>query len=936
MNPITRTSLLVAGLVSVLCSGLSGQSSNKKRLEIEDLVQWRRIQSPELSNDGQWAAYTLDAEVGDPEAVLYDGATGRSYRFERGDRPRISADGRFAVFMIHPPLDTLKDMRRRKVEKNKLPKDTLAIYDLQQRKLEKVAEVRRFVLPEKWPGWLAYIAEPEPDTTASRKKQKEAPGRLVIRNLSKGGETTISRVNGVTAAEEGAALAFVKEEGDPEEAPGVYIFDGASGRYRPVFRAKGSYKQLEWDKPGKQLAFIGDIDTTKAKTRPFGLYYWRSGPDTARCVLKPAATFLPEHWLVSENADLQFSKDGQKLYFGIAPPPVLQDTMLLPEEIVQVEVWTYNDSRLYTQQESQLERDKKKSYDAVFHTGSGKLVQLATEQLPDVNTGDEGNAPFALGYNQEPYLKETSWEGGPTRKDVYLLDVQTGKAKEIGKAVAGQPAFSPGGKVVIWYSAPDSAWMAYPVTEGKQRRLTDNKKVAFYEEDNDVPALPGPYGIAGFLPQDQAVVIYDRYDLWQMDPAGKAAPRRITQGRENKRRLRYIDLNPDVRFIDPAKPLLLHFFEEDSKKEGYLWLDWNTGKTAEAAAGDYTYSMRPVKARNADRYLYTRENFQTFPDLRYGATLESAVRISEANPQQKDYNWGTIELVKWTSLDGKELEGMLVKPEGFDPKKKYPMIVNFYEKSSDGLYSHRAPFAHRSTINYTYYASRGYLIFNPDIPYKEGYPGESAFNSVISGVTSLVNQGFVDEKRIAGQGHSWGGYQIAYLVTKTDIFRCVEAGAPVVNMISAYGGIRWESGMSRMFQYEKTQSRIGGTLWEYPLRFISNSPIFEIDKINTPVLILHNDEDGAVPWYQGIEFFTAMRRLNKPAWMLVYNGEPHWPVKLQNRIDFNRRMSQYFDYFLQDAPMPAWMANGVSPIEKGIHQGYEPAGQPASAPDRRN
>jgi dipeptidyl aminopeptidase/acylaminoacyl peptidase len=299
------------------------------------------------------------------------------------------------------------------------------------------------------------------------------------------------------------------------------------------------------------------------------------------------------------------------------------------------------------------------------------------------------------------------------------------------------------------------------------------------------------------------------------------------------------------------------------------------------------------------------------------------VLISDANPQQKNYNWGTSELVNWTSLNGKELRGMLIKPEDFNPDKKYPMLVNFYEKSSNGLFRHRAPSAGRSTINYSFYTSRGYVIFNPDVYYKIGYPGESAYNCVIPGVNSLIEKGFIDKENIGVQGHSWGGYQIAYLVTRTDIFKAAESGAPVANMISAYGGIRWWTGLSRQFQYEHTQSRIGGTPWEYPMRYIQNSPIFYIDKINTPLLIMHNDADGHVPWYQGIEFFVSLRRLGKPSWFLNYNGEPHWPLKLQNRKDFNIRMAQFFDYYLKAAPKPIWMERGIPAIEKGINEGLE-------------
>ncbi|WP_165200659.1 alpha/beta hydrolase family protein [Muriicola soli] len=331
-----------------------------------------------------------------------------------------------------------------------------------------------------------------------------------------------------------------------------------------------------------------------------------------------------------------------------------------------------------------------------------------------------------------------------------------------------------------------------------------------------------------------------------------------------------------------------------------------------------------MKSELANQLLYTRESFTEFPDL-WVADLDmnSPTKISEANPQQQEYNWGTNELVTWTSLDGIELTGMLVKPENFDPTKKYPMLVNFYERSSDGLYRHRAPSAGRSTINYSFYASRGYLIFNPDVHYRIGYPGESAYNCVIPGITSLIEKGFVDKDNIGVQGHSWGGYQIAYLVTKTDIFKAAEAGAPVPNMISAYGGIRWWTGLSRQFQYEHTQSRIGGTPWEYPTRYLENSPIFNIDKINTPLLIMHNDADGHVPWYQGIEFFVSLRRLGKPSWFLNYNGEPHWPLKLQNRKDFTIRMAQFFDHYLKGDPKPKWMERGVPAMEKGINQGYE-------------
>jgi dipeptidyl aminopeptidase/acylaminoacyl peptidase len=332
----------------------------------------------------------------------------------------------------------------------------------------------------------------------------------------------------------------------------------------------------------------------------------------------------------------------------------------------------------------------------------------------------------------------------------------------------------------------------------------------------------------------------------------------------------------------------------------------------------------PAKADDADIIVFTRESFQEFPDLWVSNLgVEDPRQVSEANPQQAEYLWGTAELVHWRSVDGQPLQGLLYKPEQFDASQKYPMMVYFYEKNSQNLHRHRAPFPGGSSVNISFYVSRGYVVFVPDIHYRVGYPGESALNCVVSGVLSVVEKGFVDESRIGVQGHSWGGYQTAYLVTRTNIFRAAEAGAPVSNMTSAYGGIRWGTGLSRMMQYEKTQSRLGGSLWEARQRYIENSPLFWADKIETPVLMLHNDEDTAVPWYQGIEFFVALRRLGKPTWLFNYNGEPHGLRKYQNRKDWAVRMQQFFDHYLRDTPPAVWMVEGVPAVAKGRTTGLE-------------
>jgi dipeptidyl aminopeptidase/acylaminoacyl peptidase len=909
---------------------------------------WRKIDQQRLSNNGEWVAYTLGsyAET-DPTLYLWRAESGQTLLFPRGTDPIFSEDSRFILFRIKQPLDSLKAKRRKKIKDEDLPKDSLGIYNLSNGQLTKIASIKSFALPQKWAGYCAIhldIEKPETprkeaakDSSQTKKpkaENKDNGSKLILYELETGRKDTFAYATEYTFAKRGKTLLVADTGRDSIEVAGIRLFDCEKRTRQTIFQQKGKYKQICLDESGKQAAFIADLDTTKERVRPFQLFYWQkntpSPPDGVMRTVSTAKSIAQsnrdygdlKNYLVSENAKPQFSEDGTKLYFGFAQQPILPDTTLLPEEIVNVEVWAYDDPRVHTQQKVQLERDRKRSFDAVYLAATDKIVPLSNPRFSDITYQEGRNGDFAILSADEHYLKATTWEGFGKR-DIHLVDIKTGAKTLIASKIRGAAALSPSGKYVIWYNEIDSAWFTYALATKKTNRISDNVSVKFYDEENDMPDHPNPYGIATWTRDDRHVLIYDRYDIWKIDPLSIEKPIRLTYGKNDENISRYIRLDEDEKFVEPNATLFLHQKNDRTKAEAYAQLNLGTNTTSHLISGDYAFSRRPLKAQQAQKYVFSKTNFTTCPDLLYTTDFKTPQRISDINPQQADYAWGSIEMVAWTALNGQILRGMLVKPEGFDPTKKYPMIVNFYEKSSDEIHAYRAPEPHRSQINYTFYANHGYLVFNPDIPYRIGYPGESCLNAVISGVTYLMNKGFVDEKRIGVQGHSWGGYQAAYLITKTDIFRCAESGAPVVNMISAYSGIRWESGLMRQFQYEHSQSRIGGSLWEYPLRFMENSPVFSADKINTPVLILHNDKDGAVPWYQGIEFYGAMRRLNKPAWLLNYNDEPHWPLKLQNRIDFQKRMQQFFDHYLKDAPMPRWMVRGVPAMEKAILQGFE-------------
>ena len=902
----------------------------KPALTIEDIDNWKSIQSTAVAPSGNWVSYQLQPNQGDPTLMIYNLGKSESLAFDRSQNAAFSADSRFIAFKSSPAIDSLKAKRRAKVKDKDLPKDTLAILQLTNGEVVKIPRLKKFIMPEKWEGWMAYQLLPAPkdtslpDSIKVKPENKKNGSLLVIRNLRTGSQDSIPYVKDFIVAEESERFLIFSTGDDSTFQKGIYIYDAPDAQLTPLITGDGYYTQLSISQNGHQAAFLALQDTADYQVVPYQLWHWKAQQEEAVMIADSTADFLPAEWLISEHGKLEFSEDGTRLFFGTCPPPVLQDTTLLEEEIVKVEVWASQDPRLYTHEEELLDYTKKEHFKAVFHTDTRRLLQLADPEMADLTLGDEGNSRYALGSDQSPYLQLVSWEGFPQRHDLYLVDLETGSRKQIAKNIPGQTNVSPMGQYFYWYNVADTAWMVYDIERSEMHEIAQDIKAPLYDELDDHPMHPYPHGTAGWTTDDDFILVYDRYDVWLVDPKSNLASNNLTNGRKSSTQYRYIKLDREERSIEEVKPMLFYTFDETSKSSGYTWFNIHTGVKDPVQYGAYSYNRQVKKAKNADVYLFSKESFEVFPDLLISSDhLETSTKISDANPQQEKYRWGTAEPYQWIGSDGQVMEGILIKPEGFDPGLKYPMMTYFYERYADRLHRHWTPTYPRSIINFPFYASRGYVIFIPDVHYRIGYPGESALDAITTGVTSILNQGYVDKERIGVQGHSWGGYQVAYLITQTDLFKCAESGAPVVNMTSAYGGIRWGSGLSRMFQYEKSQSRIGGTLWEKPLRYIENSPLFYADKINTPVLILHNDDDGAVPWYQGIEFFVALRRLNQPAWLLNYNDNPHWVMGEENRRDFMRRMQQFFDYYLLNAPLPKWMKNGVPPKDLGINQGFE-------------
>lgn len=958
VRTIRLRSVLLAAAVAV---SIIAAQIPKRPLSHKDYASWRSIVTPRLSPDGRFVAYFLFPQEGDGHLVVKDLKTGSERRTDVGARPQPSArtespepgpdvdpqgrspvlaftaDGRFLVFTVYPAKAESDQAKKEKKKAGEAPRQGMGIFDLESATdapAIKIAGVDRFEIPEEGGSMVVYhkssssAPKPEEPTPGADQQRGRTAGQgarasnrqvgsdLVVRDLKTGAERIFPDVLEFALARDGEVLVYATGSKDPG-ASGVYAAALAKeSEPQTLLKGKGKYSKLTWDESQTHLAFLSDRDEADAKTPKFKLYGWRRGAPTADEWVSPTTPGFKSGFAPSDRGNITFSVDSGKVFFGCAKPeeiptPAEGET---PEERVVADLWHWKDGFIQPMQKVRAAQERNRTYRAVYHIASKRLVQLADPSMPEAHPSEDGT--YIIGLNDQPYRRMVDYD---TRyQDMYLVDAFTGTRQPVVRKLSGTPTWAPDGKHILLFD--NRHWHTIFVPGNHRINLTGTLGVNFFNELHDTPGAPPAYGNGGWTKDGKYVFLYDQFDIWQVAADGSSA-RCLTGGlgRRSRTQFRIVRVDrgdPRQRHIDPAKPLLLRAENIETRDSGF-WVA-RAGLYEEPRKllmGPKNYTALSA-ARKAEIYLFTASSFAEFPDLMVSdAQFQSVRKISDANPQKAQFRWGTGELIRFQSLDGAPLTAALYKPEGMEPGKKYPMLVYIYERLSQNVHHFVDPRPSHN-INASYYVSNGYLVLMPDIVYTTGYPGQSALKCVLPAIQEVVNRGFVNEDAIGIQGHSWGGYQVAYLVTQTTRFKAAAAGAPVANMISAYDGIRWGPGLARQWQYERAQSRIGGSLWQYPSRFIENSPIFMADRVRTPLLMLHNDGDDAVPWYQGIEFFLALRRLGKEVYLLNYNGEPHGLRKRANQKDYTVRLQEFFDHHLKGAPAPAWMKSGVPYLER--------------------
>lgn len=953
--------------------------AQKKPLDHTVYDNWQSIADRTISNDGKYVAYAINPQEGDGVLVLQSLQGDYKLVIPRGAGVVLSEDSKYAIFRIKPTFAQTRDAKIKKKRPDEMPKDSLGVVKLGDKSVNKIARLKSFKLPDDAGGWMAYLLDKElpeapktkaaldstakikslfamadslvraadsirlkatnaaqkgmsvlqtPATPAKAAEENVEEGTtLVLMNLNSGAETKYQLVSDFYFNKKGTTLVLkkTKKNGVAGSAATIVKVDLSSMKASTILTKFNDAKLFRLDEAGKQLAFVVERDSAaKAARKFYQLYYYVDGKDSAVVIASQNSKGVPTNHIISENQAVSFSKSGAQLFFGTAPLWPLKDTSLPEFDRVSVDVWHYNDDQIMPMQLRSLETELRRAYTARYDFASNTVVPLGSSKFRNVVQTNDGDGAVFYAATDEGKRIASQWQGY-TINDVYTINPLDGSSKLIKanlKSGNVQPSVS--GSLLLYYDEPAKKYFVYNHTTGVTNQIAKDITTALYDEENDVPDDPNAYGLMRWTENDKYVLLYDKYDIWQVDPLGIQKSICLTAGRSNKISYRFIATDPDQKFIKTGDQLLLRVFDEKDKSAGLATMLYGTNSINVLFKEKVALSPLVQKAKDADALLYTKETYVQSPAL-YSSSVNggTANQLAATNAQQNEYNWGTAELFTWKAYTGKLTEGILYKPENFDATKKYPMIVYFYERNNQTLYNYVPPTPTASRLNISFFVSRGYVVLVPDIWYKKGYPGQGAYDYILSGTRAVVKQGYIDSTKIGLQGQSWGGYQIAHLITRTNLYAAAWAGAPVVNMTSAYGGIRWGPGMNRQFQYEKTQSRIGATLWEKPNLYIENSPLFHLPKVTTPLVIMANDADDAVPWYQGIEFYTALRRLGKKVWMLNYNNEAHNLVERKNRKDIQIREQQFFDYLLKGEKPAPWIANGVPATMKGRDWGLK-------------
>src|SRR5215470_9272314 len=924
-----RRSIISPLLIFTLA--VAGLAQTKPRLTPADYGKWETLGATSLSPDGKWLAYGVNRSNRNNELRIVSVGGGEPKVAAFGAQPVFSSDLRWVAYGIG-----YSETQEEKLKKEKKPiHRKLGLLNLATGEQTTVDGVESFAFSANG-AYLAmrrYAPEPKDKPPAEAAGEMDAPAgaTLIVRHLASGRDTTFGNVAEYAwqdLPKRGRLLAMTISAED-KTGNGVQLFDPETNALRSLDSAPTTYSGLAWRKESADLAVLrAKTDERRDGPTQVALAWKRLGEDAeAKRTYDPTADAkFPAGTRTVAFRRPSWSQDGGVVFLAVAKwqeKPAgekkaagndSKEAAKEEDEPAGVDVWHARDVIVMPKQKIDARLERQRNMLAAWHIDAGRLTQLGQER-------DEQVTPLKyqkLGYvtNWAMYAMERTI--GRPAADLYLVDLESGERAKIKERLGNDfyVQASPGGRYLI-YVQDDHYWTVNTATRAVVN-ITGNVQTSFIDRESDFTIKQKPaFGVAGWTKNDESVILYDKFDLWKVAPDGSRATR-LTDGAASQVRHRYVRLDPDEEWIDTDKPAYLSLFDIWTKKSGYarlragdsggandehlIWLDKSVNRLA--------------KAKGADVYSYVVEAFDDSPDVFVGGhDLKESKQVTQTNPFQANYAWGRAALVEYKNVRGERLQGALFYPAGYEPGKKYPMVVYLYEKLSDGLHRYSAP-SERDYYNVAAFTQQGYFLFEPDIVFRPREPGVSVVECVTPAVKKVIEMGLVDPRRVGVVGHSWGGFDTTYLATHTDIFAAAVAGAPITDLVSNYGNHHWSSGIAETDHIETGQQRMEAPLWEDLQAYIRNSAVFNVQNMKTPLMIEVGDNDGTVFWHQGVELYNIARRAKKDVILLVYAGEDHGLRKKSNQIDYHRRIIEWFGHYLKDEPASPWITSGVSFLER--------------------
>lgn len=929
---MTAGLLLAAGSLAAQRQQAASPATNTKPvLASADYAKWETLGNGALSPDGKWVAYDLRRGNGTTELRYRTVDSDNEHIVHSANGPQFTNNGHWLLYTITP--DTAgaagRGGRGGRGAAGAAPASTTA-------NRNKVGAVDlRTGIASTFDDVQSYTLSSDGSHVALRRYP--ATGRraadVIVRDLDAATELTFGNVVESAWSDDGSMLAMaIDVEG--RLGNGVQLLNVRTGAIRSLDAGDALYAGLQWRAHSEDLAAMrGRIDSAFVDTN-YAVIAWKglSSANITKHSFDPSSDGAGQMSMRgTAYRTPQWSEDGGTLVFGVAPrEPKTTPERRAPGELTpaRVQIWHWKDAREFHQQEVNAAQDRQRTTPVAWKVGSSAVVRLSDDPLEVVTLSEDGSA--ALATDERPYGRDVM-SGRPYR-DVARVDLATGKREKLLTKNLYGATLSPSGRYAMYQQ--DGQWWAADLSSGARSNLTGKIKSTFAnaEDDHPVPERRA-YGMAGFTRGEKAAILYDRFDLWQVNLDG-SNPVRLTRGREDSTVYRCVSdagggrggrggfaaaprsapcqLGGEDRTIDTSKPLILSATGEYNKKSGYAKLV--LGQPAQRLLWADKSVTRLAKAKNADVYLMEEQTYEEPPNIFVaGPTLGDAKQVSHIDPFQGEYAWGKQVLMPYTNKRGDKLQMMLTYPADYQPGKKYPMVVYYYEKLSDGFHNYVTP-NDRNPYNATVFSQNGYFVLRPDIVFQARNPGYSGLDCVMSAVsTVLAGVPDIDAKHVGNMGHSWGGYQSAfYAVHNHGVFAATIAGAPLTDLISMYGYTSGNSGLPETEHYETSQERMQVALWEDPQAYIRNSTVFSVDSLQTPLLLEEGDADGNVNHFQSEELYNFGRRLGKNVVYLVYEGENHNVARPESQADYLHRQLEWFGHYLKDEPAASWITDGES------------------------